>query len=150
MFQETYLFSGTVYDNIAYARPTATPAEVIAAAKAANAHDFIINLSDGYNTVIGEDGLDLSGGERQRVAIARAVLRNPEILILDEATSALDPETEEAIQDALAKLVKGRTTFAIAHRLFQVGGRQAFQYLGQAAFEIVAIKTDHRCFLGGQ
>ncbi|MBR6360389.1 MAG: ABC transporter ATP-binding protein [Clostridia bacterium] len=117
VFQETYLFSGTVYDNIAYARPSATPAEVIAAAKAANAHDFIINLSDGYNTVIGEDGLDLSGGERQRVAIARAVLRNPEILILDEATSALDPETEEAIQDALAKLVKGRTTFAIAHRL---------------------------------
>ena len=117
VFQETYLFAGTVYDNIAYARPDATPAEIIAAAKAANAHDFIINLSDGYNTVIGEDGHDLSGGERQRVAIARAVLRNPEILILDEATSALDPETEEAIQDALAKLVKGRTTFAIAHRL---------------------------------
>lgn len=117
VFQETYLFSGSVYDNIAYARPDATPAEVIAAAKAANAHDFIVNLSDGYNTVIGEDGHTLSGGERQRVSIARAVLRNPEILILDEATSALDPETEEAIQDALARLVKGRTTFAIAHRL---------------------------------
>ncbi len=117
VFQETFLFAGTVYDNIAYARPGATPAEVIAAAKAANAHDFIINLSDGYNTVIGEDGHTLSGGERQRVSIARAVLRNPEILILDEATSALDPETEEAIQDALSRLVKGRTTFAIAHRL---------------------------------
>lgn len=117
VFQETFLFAGTVYDNIAYARPGATPGEVIAAAKAANAHDFIMNLSDGYNTVIGEDGHTLSGGERQRVAIARAVLRNPELLILDEATSALDPETEEAIQDALSKLVKGRTTFAIAHRL---------------------------------
>lgn len=117
VFQETYLFSGSVYDNIAYARPSATPAEVISAAKAANAHDFIVNLSDGYNTVIGEDGHTLSGGERQRISIARAVLRNPEILILDEATSALDPETEEAIQEALARLVKGRTTFAIAHRL---------------------------------
>lgn len=117
VFQETFLFAGTVYDNIAYARPSAGPDEVIAAAKAANAHDFIIRLSDGYNTVIGEDGITLSGGERQRVAIARAVLRNPEILILDEATSALDPETEEAIQDALSRLVKGRTTFAIAHRL---------------------------------
>lgn len=117
VFQETFLFSGSVYDNIAYARPSATPGEVIAAAKAANAHDFIMKLSDGYNTIIGEDGHNLSGGERQRISIARAVLRNPEILILDEATSALDPETEESIQDALAKLVKGRTTFAIAHRL---------------------------------
>lgn len=117
VFQETFLFAGSVYDNIAYARPSATHGEVIAAAKAANAHDFIMKLSDGYNTVIGEDGVTLSGGERQRVSIARAVLRNPDILILDEATSALDPETEEVIQDALSRLVKGRTTFAIAHRL---------------------------------
>lgn len=117
VFQETFLFAGTVYDNIAYARSTAEPGEVIAAAKAANAHDFIMKLPDGYNTVVGEDGHNLSGGERQRISIARAVLRNPEILILDEATSALDPETESLIQDALAKLVKGRTTFAIAHRL---------------------------------
>lgn len=117
VFQETFLFAGTVYDNIAYARPTATPGEIIAAAKAANAHEFIMKLPDGYNTVVGEDGHNLSGGERQRISIARAVLRNPEILILDEATSALDPETEGIIQDALAKLVKGRTTFAIAHRL---------------------------------
>ena len=117
VFQETFLFSGTVYDNIAYARKTAEPGEVIAAAKAANAHDFIMKLPDGYNTQVGENGLNLSGGERQRISIARAVLRNPEILILDEATSALDPETESSIQDALAKLVKGRTTFAIAHRL---------------------------------
>ena len=117
VFQETFLFAGTVYDNIAYARPSAEPGEIIAAAKAANAHEFIMKLPDGYNTVVGEDGHNLSGGERQRISIARAVLRNPEILILDEATSALDPETESLIQDALAKLVKGRTTFAIAHRL---------------------------------
>ncbi|MBR4766445.1 MAG: ABC transporter ATP-binding protein [Clostridia bacterium] len=117
VFQETFLFSGTVYDNIAYARKTAEQGEVIAAAKAANAHDFIMKLPDGYNTLVGENGHNLSGGERQRISIARAVLRNPEILILDEATSALDPETESSIQDALAKLVKGRTTFAIAHRL---------------------------------
>lgn len=117
VFQETFLFAGTVYDNIAYARPTAEPGEIIAAAKAANAHEFIMKLPDGYNTVVGEDGHNLSGGERQRVSIARAVLRNPEILILDEATSALDPETESSIQEALARLIKGRTTFAIAHRL---------------------------------
>ncbi len=117
VFQETFLFAGPVYDNIVYARPDATPAEVIAAAKAANAHEFIMKLPDGYNTVVGENGHNLSGGERQRISIARAVLRNPEILILDEATSALDPETEVSIQDALAKLVRGRTTFAIAHRL---------------------------------
>lgn len=117
VFQETFLFAGTIYDNIAYARGDATAAEVIAAAKAANAHDFIMDLPDGYNTIIGEKGHNLSGGERQRISIARAVLRNPEILILDEATSALDPETEGQIQDALAKLTQNRTTFAIAHRL---------------------------------
>lgn len=117
VFQETFLFAGTIYDNIAYARRNAEPSEVIAAAKAANAHDFIMKLPDGYNTIVGENGHNLSGGERQRISIARAVLRNPEILILDEATSALDPETESLIQEALAKLVKGRTTFAIAHRL---------------------------------
>ena len=117
VFQETFLFAGTIYDNIAYGRPSAEPGEVIAAAKAANAHDFIMKTPDGYNTVVGENGHNLSGGERQRVSIARAILRNPEILILDEATSALDPETEEQIQQALARLVKGRTTFAIAHRL---------------------------------
>ena len=111
------MFAGTIYDNIAYARRTAEPSEVIAAAKAANAHEFIMKLPDGYNTIVGENGHNLSGGERQRISIARAVLRNPEILILDEATSALDPETESLIQEALAKLVKGRTTFAIAHRL---------------------------------
>ncbi len=117
VFQETYLFSGSIYDNIAYARADATYDEVIAAAKAANAHEFITKLPDGYNTVIGENGHSLSGGERQRVSIARAILKNPKILILDEATSALDPETEIKIQEALARLIKGRTTIAIAHRL---------------------------------
>ena len=117
VFQETYLFSGSVFDDIAYARPDATLDEVIAAAKAANAHEFITKLPDGYNTVIGENGHSLSGGERQRVSIARAILKNPKILILDEATSSLDPETEIKIQEALARLIEGRTTIAIAHRL---------------------------------
>lgn len=117
VFQETYLFSGSVFDNIAYARPDATLDEVIAAAKAANVHEFVTKLPDGYNTVIGENGHSLSGGERQRVSIARAILKNPKILILDEATSSLDPETEIKIQEALTHLIEGRTTIAIAHRL---------------------------------
>ncbi len=117
VFQETYLFSGSIFQNIAYARPNASPEEVIAAAKAANAHEFITKLPDGYNTVIGENGHSLSGGERQRVSIARAILKNPKILILDEATSSLDPETEIKIQEALSRLIEGRTTIAIAHRL---------------------------------
>lgn len=117
VFQETLLFAASVYDNIRYAKPDATLEEVVAAAKIANAHDFIMKLKDGYDTLLGENGHTLSGGERQRVAIARAVLRNPKILILDEATSALDPETESKIQEALGRLVKNRTTIAIAHRL---------------------------------
>ncbi len=117
VFQETYLFSGSIFQNIAYARPNASPDEIIAAAKAANAHEFITKLPDGYNTVIGENGHSLSGGERQRVSIARAILKNPKILILDEATSSLDPETEIKIQEALGRLIEGRTTIAIAHRL---------------------------------
>lgn len=117
VFQETYLFSGSIYENIAYAKPDASPDEVIAAAKAANAHEFVTKLPDGYNTVIGENGHSLSGGERQRISIARAILKNPKILILDEATSSLDPETEIKIQEALARLIEGRTTIAIAHRL---------------------------------
>ncbi len=117
VFQETFLFAGSLYDNIAYAKEDATREEVIAAAKAANAHEFIMRLPDGYNTQIGENGHNLSGGERQRLAIARAILKNPKILILDEATSSLDPETEEKIQEALSRLVKNRTTIAIAHRL---------------------------------
>ncbi len=117
VLQENFLFAGTVYDNIAYAKPDCTKTEVIEAAKAAGAHSFIIKLPYGYNTRVGEKGYSLSGGERQRVAIARALLHDPRILILDEATSALDTETEKSIQDTLQKLTKDRTTIAIAHRL---------------------------------
>lgn len=117
VLQETFLFSGSLYDNIAYAKANATPAEVIRAAKLANAHGFITRLPDGYDTYVGERGYRLSGGERQRIAIARAILNDPELLILDEATSSLDTETEFQIQQALSRLVKGRTTVAIAHRL---------------------------------
>lgn len=118
--QETLLFSGTIAENILYGRPQATPAEVQAAAQAANAHAFITELPQGYDTVVGERGVKLSGGQRQRVAIARAVLKDPRILILDEATSALDNESEALVQDALEKLMVGRTTFIIAHRLSTV------------------------------
>ncbi len=117
VFQETFLFAGSIYDNIIYAKPEATPEEVFSAAKIANAHEFIIKLPDAYNTVVGENGYSLSGGERQRLAIARAILRDPKILILDEATASLDTETESKIQQALQRLIKGRTTIAIAHRL---------------------------------
>ncbi len=117
VLQENFLFTGSVWQNLVYAKPNATREEVIRAAKAAGAHDFIIRLPDGYNTYVGEKGYTLSGGERQRLAIARALLHNPKILILDEATSSLDTETEKLIQDALQELSKGRTTIAIAHRL---------------------------------
>lgn len=117
VLQETFLFSGSILANIRFAKQDATLAEVIQAAKAANAHDFICKTPDGYNTYVGEHGYNLSGGERQRIAIARAILNNPRLLILDEATSALDTESEFLIQQALDRLVKGRTTFAIAHRL---------------------------------
>ncbi|MEP6493560.1 MAG: ABC transporter ATP-binding protein [bacterium] len=117
VLQEPYLFHGTVMDNIRYAMPEAAFGNVIAAAKAANAHDFICRLGQGYDTVVGERGHTLSGGERQRVSIARAILHNPRILILDEATSSVDTETEREIQQAIERLIAGRTVFAIAHRL---------------------------------
>lgn len=115
--QETILFGGTILDNIRYGRDGASEQDVIAASKAANAHDFISAMPDGYHTVVGEKGVNLSGGQRQRLAIARAVLKNPRILILDEATSALDAESERLVQEALARLMAGRTSFVIAHRL---------------------------------
>lgn len=118
--QETMLFNGSVYNNILYGRLDATKEEIEAAAKAANAHDFIMQLTDGYETKLGDRGVNLSGGQRQRIAIARAILKNPRILILDEATSALDTESERVVQEALDRLMVGRTTFVIAHRLSTV------------------------------
>ena len=115
--QETILFNGTVYDNILYGRLNATKDEIEAAARAANAHEFIENLPQGYQTMLGDRGVNISGGQRQRIAIARAILKNPRILILDEATSALDTESERVVQDALDRLLVGRTAFVIAHRL---------------------------------
>ncbi|RCL01052.1 MAG: bacterial [Candidatus Tokpelaia sp. JSC188] len=115
--QDTFLFNGTVYYNIALGKPGSTEKEVIDAAKAANAHDFILGLIKGYDTNVGDNGINISGGQRQRIAIARAMLRNSEILILDEATSALDSESESLIKEALARLTKNRTTIVIAHRL---------------------------------
>ncbi len=117
VLQEPYLFHGTIHENIRYGRPDASDLEVIAAAKAANAHDFVVGFPDGYDTMVGERGQSLSGGERQRISIARAILHNPKILVLDEATSSLDTETERQIQEAMDHLVTGRTTIAIAHRL---------------------------------
>ena len=117
VLQEPFLFFGTVAENIAYGKPEATRQEIIAAARAAHAHDFILRLPHGYDSVVGERGQGLSGGERQRISIARALLINPRLLILDEATSAVDTETEKEIQKALDNLVQGRTTIAIAHRL---------------------------------
>jgi len=115
--QEMHLFGGTIRDNIRYGRVSASDEEIVAAARAANAHKFIIAFPDGYDTLVGEKGVNLSGGQRQRIAIARAVLKDPRILILDEATSSLDTESELLVQDALDRLMAGRTTFVIAHRL---------------------------------
>jgi len=117
VLQEPFLFFGTVADNIAYGKPGATRDEIVAAARAAHAHDFILRLPHAYDSIVGERGQGLSGGERQRISIARALLIDPRILILDEATSSVDTETEKEIQKALENLVRGRTTIAVAHRL---------------------------------
>ena len=118
--QDPALFSGTIRENIAYARPEASQDEIEAAARGAHAHEFVERLPEGYETVVGERGVKLSGGQRQRIAIARAILKNPSVLILDEATSSLDTESERLIEDALSKLLVGRTTLIIAHRLSTV------------------------------
>jgi ATP-binding cassette subfamily B protein len=120
--QEPLLFSSSIMDNIRYGRAGASDAEVEAAARAANAHDFVSRFPEGYKTLVGERGVQLSGGQKQRVAIARAVLKDPRLLILDEATSALDAESEHLVKDALDRLMKGRTTLIIAHRLSTVKG----------------------------
>ena len=117
VFQESFLFNGTLRENIAYGKPDAAEGEVIEAASAANAHEFVMELPERYETIIGERGIKLSGGQRQRVSIARALLKDPRILILDEATSSVDTETERLIQEALERLLQGRTSFVIAHRL---------------------------------
>ncbi len=118
--QDVFLFGGTIFENIAYGNFDATREEVIAAAKRAKIHDYVMSLPDGYETMVGERGVKLSGGQKQRISIARAFLKNPPILILDEATSALDNVTEMQIQDALAELSQGRTTLVVAHRLSTV------------------------------
>jgi ATP-binding cassette subfamily B protein len=127
VLQETTLFSGTIRENIAYGRPEASLKDIQEAAQAAQAHDFIVELADGYDALVGERGVGLSGGQKQRVAIARALLINPRILILDDSTSSVDAETEFKIQQALIKLMKGRTSFVIAQRISTV--RNADQIL---------------------
>ena len=133
--QEVYLFSGTIRDNIAYGRPGASDAEIEAAARQAGAHDFILELSEGYDTYVGERGVKLSGGQKQRISIARVFLKNPPILILDEATSALDNESERVVQQSLGKLAEGRTTLTIAHRLTTIRGADVIWVLTKNGIE---------------
>ncbi|MCR5516230.1 MAG: ATP-binding cassette domain-containing protein, partial [Lachnospira sp.] len=133
--QDVYLFSGTIYENILYGRPDATREEVIAAAKNANAHDFIMSMPDGYETDIGQRGVKLSGGQKQRLSIARVFLKNPAILIFDEATSALDNESEKVVQDSLESLAANRTTIVIAHRLSTIRNAQKILVLTEKGIE---------------
>lgn len=133
--QEVYLFAGTVYENILYGKPDATREEVIEAAKCANAHGFIMELPDGYDTYIGQRGVKLSGGQKQRLSIARVFLKNPPILIFDEATSALDNESEKVVQESLEKLAKNRTTFVIAHRLSTIRNAEKIIVLTENGIE---------------
>jgi ATP-binding cassette subfamily B protein len=139
VLQTSLLFSATIRDNLAYGRPDASMEDVIAAAKAAQAHDFITDLPQGYDTIVGERGVTLSGGQRQRIAIGRALLMNPRILILDDSTSSVDTQTEHLIQSALSHLMEGRTTFVIAQRLSTV--HRADQILVMDQGEIVEMGT---------
>ncbi len=129
--QDVYLFTGSVMDNIRYGNPHATDAEIVAAAQNANAHEFIMNLPEGYDTNIGQRGVKLSGGQKQRLSIARVFLKNPPILIFDEATSALDNESEKVVQESLEKLAKNRTTFVIAHRLSTIRNAEKILVLSE-------------------
>jgi len=133
--QDVYLFAGTVWENIRYGRPDATDEESIAAAQRANAHAFIMGLPQGYHTDIGQRGVRLSGGQRQRLSIARVFLKDPPILILDEATSALDYESEQAVQESLEELARGRTTIVIAHRLSTIRRAQRILVLTDCGIE---------------
>lgn len=148
VLQEPFLFFGTVAENIAYGKANATHAEIIAAARAAHAHEFILKLPHGYDSLVGERGQSLSGGERQRISIARALLIDPKILILDEATASVDTETEREIQQALDNLVQGRTTIAIAHRLSTLRQADMLVVLDQGCIvetgqHVGAIKRTH-------
>jgi ATP-binding cassette subfamily B protein len=145
--QETYLFHATVRENLAFAKPDASEDEIEDAARAAQIHELIATLPDGYDTVVGERGYRFSGGEKQRIAIARTILRNPPILVLDEATSALDTQTERAVQEALERLSEGRTTIAIAHRLSTV--RDADQIVVLDRGSVVEIGTHEELLAQG-
>ena len=148
VLQEPFLFRGTVMENIAYGRPDAAIEDVMRAAKAANAHEFVMGMSDGYDTKLGEYGAGLSGGERQRVSIARALLYDPAILVLDEATSSVDTESEKSIQEALSVVTKGRTTIAIAHRLSTLKNSDRIVVMNDG--RIVEVGTHHELMdLGG-
>jgi ATP-binding cassette subfamily B protein/subfamily B ATP-binding cassette protein MsbA len=146
--QEVFLFDGSVRENLAYGRKDASEEDIVIAAKQANAHEFIIELAEGYDSLIGERGVKLSGGQRQRLSIARAILADPRILILDEATSNLDSESEQLIQESLARLMVGRTTFVIAHRLSTI--THADQIVVLDAGRIVEVGTHESLLdLGG-
>jgi ATP-binding cassette subfamily B protein len=133
--QDVYLFAGTVFDNIRYGRPDASEAEVVEAARKANAHDFILTLPDGYQTDIGQRGVKLSGGQKQRLSIARVFLKDPPILIFDEATSSLDNESEKVVQESLERLARDRTTLVIAHRLSTIRNAKRILVLGDQGIE---------------
>jgi subfamily B ATP-binding cassette protein MsbA len=147
VLQDNFLFDGTVAENVAYGKPGASREEIEAAGRIARCEDFVTGFEKGYDTIIGERGVKLSGGQRQRVAIARAILADPDVLLLDEATSSLDSESEQLIQEALANLRRGRTTFVIAHRLSTI--RSADQILVIEGGEIIERGTHRQLFAAG-